>query len=328
MRTLLLLAALAVAPSAFAQPSNDTPATATVVTTDPFTDTNVSFTTATDAGGYPNSNGTTCDGSLPEVFYTFVAQGTNLTITIGSPSGTSYIQVFESEDTSFTQGEALLVCSTRTSATLNTLTAGRRYYVLVLNTGGDSDVTFGNTTLPVELTGFTATASGADALLRWETASETNNSGFDVQVADGQSDAFRSMGWVAGHGTTLEAQSYSFRLGDLAPGAYRFRLHQVDLDGASEFSPVVELTIAPKGYALRVPGTFDGAASVALTVERSQSVRVAAYDLLGRQVALLHDGDVNESAVWTLSGDLPSGVYFVRVEGESFATTAQTVRVR
>ncbi len=182
--------------------------------------------------------------------------------------------------------------------------------------------------LPVELTGFTATASGADALLRWETASEINNTGFDVQIASGSSDTFRSLGWVAGAGTTLEAQRYAFRTDALAPGAYRFRLHQIDLDGASEFSPVVELSIAPKGYALAVAATFSNAADVSLTLERAQTVRVSAYDLLGRQIAVLHDGQVDGSAAWTLSGDLPSGVYFIRAEGESFATTAQTIRVR
>ncbi|MDX1439729.1 MAG: proprotein convertase P-domain-containing protein, partial [Rubricoccaceae bacterium] len=40
--------------------------------------------------------------------------------------------------------------------------------------------------IPVELTSFTATANGQNVNLAWETASETNNAGFEVQIQDGE----------------------------------------------------------------------------------------------------------------------------------------------
>ncbi len=177
--------------------------------------------------------------------------------------------------------------------------------------------------LPVELTGFTAHASGAAAVLAWQTASETNNTGFDVQIADAGSDVFRSLGFVAGSGTTLEAQTYGFVTRSLAPGTYAFRLKQIDLDGASEFGPTVEVTIAAQGDALTAaPGV------VTLTLERAQPVRVALYDALGRRAAHLHTGAANQTQTFALPQGLPSGVYFVRAEGEGVSLTRSVVVTR
>ncbi len=61
--------------------------------------------------------------------------------------------------------------------------------------------------LPVELTTFTATANGASANLRWTTASETNNTGFEVQMDNGA--GFVPVEFVHGAGTTLEARRYA-----------------------------------------------------------------------------------------------------------------------
>ena len=181
--------------------------------------------------------------------------------------------------------------------------------------------------LPVELTRFVATADGADALLHWDTASETNNAGFEVQVDAGA--GFTATGWLPGHGTTPESHRYAYRAEDLTAGTYRFRLKQVDFDGAFAFSPTVELTFAPRGYTLTASSTFGDHAEVRLAVERSQHVQVALYDLLGREVQVLHDAVVEGTAMLSLTGaSLPSGVYFIRAAGETFSVMHQSVRVR
>ena len=185
--------------------------------------------------------------------------------------------------------------------------------------------------LPVELTAFTATANGNVADLRWETASETNNTGFEVQMDGGS--GFSFVDFVQGAGTTLEATSYAFRVADLAAGSYRFRLKQVDLDGAFEFSPVVELSIgSSQAFALTAgPNPFRQSASISLQVATAQDVTVAVYDLLGRSVARLFEGamDADQSRTFSVDGsDLAPGLYVVRATGERFTTTRQIVRLR
>lgn len=182
-------------------------------------------------------------------------------------------------------------------------------------------------TLPVELVSFGATADGRSAVLAWRTASETNNAGFDVQQQrDG---AWTTLGFVAGAGTSLEGHAYAFRADALAPGTYRFRLKQLDFDGTYAFSPEVELALAPHHATLSLPPTFTGVATIHLTVERSQRVRVLLFDALGRAVRPLFDGQAEGALALPLDGtSLPAGVYFVRAQGKTFEATRQTVLVR
>jgi hypothetical protein len=199
------------------------------------------------------------------------------------------------------------------------------------------EVTFDNASLsadgvlPVELTAFDAALDGAAALLMWQTASETNNSGFEIQHRPTGTDAWTALDWVDGAGTTLEAQSYSYRAEGLAPGRYTFRLRQVDLDGSDEFSPIVELTVPISGTALlsaASPNPFGERTALTLTVAHSQHVEAAAYDLLGRRVALLHSGQVEgqEPVRLTFSGAaLAAGTYLIRAEGETFSISRSVV---
>src|SRR5690606_3228436 len=177
--------------------------------------------------------------------------------------------------------------------------------------------------LPVELFSFTATRDGEDVVLRWETASETNNAGFEVEYAvvpavetrHGASLPWQRLAFVDGGGTTAEARTYAYRASGLAPGAHRFRLKQVDFDGAFAYSPEVEAVVElPGDYLLSAvyPNPFNPRAAFTLAVRRAQHVTVALYDLLGRRVALLHDGvlEANETYRFDIDGAaLASGSY-------------------
>jgi hypothetical protein len=75
-----------------------------------------------------------------------------------------------------------------------------------------SDFTIGSDAsnqLPVELTEFTGRKSEQGVELAWRTASELNNSGFEVERKSQGAD-WNTLGFVRGNGTTTEAQSYSF----------------------------------------------------------------------------------------------------------------------
>jgi hypothetical protein len=188
--------------------------------------------------------------------------------------------------------------------------------------------------LPVELAAFDATLDNDNALLQWTTASETNNAGFEVQMRRGADGPFATQGFVDGHGTTMEAQTYRFRVDDLSPGPYAFRLKQIDVGGAAELSPVVEVTMAMKEAFLlseAAPNPFRGEAWMTLQVRESQSVRAELYDVLGRRVATLHEGVLDAGREHRLSLDgrgLSSGLYLVRVAGEQFAETRRIVVAR
>jgi hypothetical protein len=68
-----------------------------------------------------------------------------------------------------------------------------------------------------------------------------------------------------------------------------------------------------------------------LAVREGQPVRAELFNVLGQRVATLHDGRVNASeplAIRVRDAGLSSGVYFVRVTGDTFTATRRLSVVR
>lgn len=179
--------------------------------------------------------------------------------------------------------------------------------------------------VPVELVSFNATLSGDVASFEWVTSSETNNAGFELQMLpDGESE-YQLMGFVEGHGTTTEVQRYTYSVDGLSAGSHRFRLRQVDFDGAFEYSEEIEVAVGVPGtYVLEsaYPNPFNPEATFRFGVNAQQNVRAELVDVLGRVVSTLFEGNVAADDMQTVRIDgsgLPSGAYLIRVVGETFA---------
>jgi plastocyanin len=75
------------------------------------------------------------------------------------------------------------------------------------------------------------------------------------------------------------------------------------------------------------PNPFRTSTSIEVSIERPQVVSVAVFDAAGREVALLFDDMIAagtpKAINWTPS-DLPSGLYAIRLRGETF-TAVRTV---
>lgn len=79
------------------------------------------------------------------------------------------------------------------------------------------------------------------------------------------------------------------------------------------------------------PNPVAASGAVALTLDRTQEVRVEVFDLLGRRVATLHHGTAPAGTEVRLDLDastLPAGVYVVRVTGETVQTARRVTVVR
>lgn len=202
------------------------------------------------------------------------------------------------------------------------LTEGNGVDVVVGNTAGDYYYYINSDPLPVELTSFGALLDGENVRLSWETASETNNAGFEVQQYIAGS--FQSVGWVNGAGTTIDARSYAYTVNKVAHGSHRFRLKQVDFDGTFAYSAVSEVARPLEGrYEMETPypNPFNPQATFNLTIASEQFVTVAVYDMQGRMVGLLHSGSLSgqEAHQFTIDGSAwSSGNYIIRAVGESF----------
>jgi len=180
--------------------------------------------------------------------------------------------------------------------------------------------------LPVELSAFAGQISGGKVVLNWSTTTETNNYGWEVEkqkVEDSPSTSLRdqkteweTIGFVAGKGTTTEAQSYSFS-SPVAAGSLKFRLKQIDVDGKTTYSQIVSIEGKPTVLALNqnYPNPFNPTTTIGFALPASGKVNMVVFDILGREVATLLNREL-ESGFHSVVFDASSyaaGVYFYKL---------------
>ena len=194
-----------------------------------------------------------------------------------------------------------------------------------------------SSTIPVELASFTATASGAEVVLDWVTATELNNSRFVIERRGENENAWKETGSVQGHGTTTLVNSYSFTDRPAAPGIYAYRLRQIDHDGTSNLSKVVfvEFSGIIRSHELsqNFPNPFNPETVIRYSVGGSVPARVAlrVYDLTGAEVATLLDNVQNPGNYEVKFNPaaqgitLGSGVYFYEITINSTTITKKFV---
>jgi hypothetical protein len=184
----------------------------------------------------------------------------------------------------------------------------------------------GDDNIPVELVSFAATTNGMNVNLNWSTATEINNSGFEIERSSGAE--FEQVGFVAGYGTTTEAQYYSYTDKIVEVGTYSYRLKQVDHDGTYEYSNVVEVEVLPPAefsLAQNFPNPFNPSTKINYSLAVDSKVTLTVYNLLGEAVSKLVNNNVtagNHSVNFDAI-NLNSGVYFYKIDaqginGESF----------
>lgn len=197
----------------------------------------------------------------------------------------------------------------------------------------------GEFVLPVELTSFTAEPSAGRVTLRWETASEVENVGFNVLRATERDGAFGKINdaLIAGAGTSTERHSYSFVDENINGGLYFYKLEAVATNGDKQYSEIVEVRPTPAVYALAsgYPNPMTQSTEIAFQLPREGAVSLRVYNMAGREVRVLQEGTLQAgyySRVWNGADSegrtVGNGVYFVRMDAQGFNTTKKLVVLR
>jgi len=170
-----------------------------------------------------------------------------------------------------------------------------------------------NSSLPVELTTFSAVSRNNIVKLKWLTATEVNNYGFEIQrntyllfpSREGKEQNDKGMwekvGFVKGHGNSNSPKEYSFSDEvNGSSGSYLYRLKQLDVDGQYEYSKEIEVKVGvPAAFELEqnYPNPFNPSTEISFRLAKLSHVNLLVYDMLGEKVAEL----VNRT--------LPAGTY-------------------
>lgn len=191
--------------------------------------------------------------------------------------------------------------------------------------------------IPVELSSFAANVSGRNVELNWTTATETNNSGFEIQRKI-QGGEFASIGFVEGLGNSLSAQSYRFVDKNADPGSYTYRLKQIDHDGSFEYSNEIEVDITnPKEFALaqNYPNPFNPSTKIDFSLAVDAKVVIEVYDAVGQLVTTLVNKDLSAGShqVNFDASVFNSGLYIYKMtatgkNGENFSSVRKMMLMK
>ncbi len=179
------------------------------------------------------------------------------------------------------------------------------------------------TLLPVELVTFKAIADKDAIQLLWETASERNNAGFQIERSENGRE-FEKIAFVAGAGTSAEKHTYQLEDKDIRAGqTYFYRLRQIDFDGNSQYSNIVQATLSGGKLTLLVspnPAMTNSIIQLQIHLPQASEVVIALFDAQGRVVrSERHDLEADLQTLPIFTNDLPASTYFLKVtaNGES-----------
>jgi len=184
------------------------------------------------------------------------------------------------------------------------------------------------TSLPVEFKSFTATKGDNAVNLKWSTASESNNKGFEVQRSINGA-KYQTLGFVKGNGNSNVVKTYSFTDAHGLTGNLCYRLKQIDFNGASEFSKVtcVNIEAVKTTEVITTPNPFNASLNVKYNSLNEGSANMQIIDMLGKthqNTNMIVNKGENTLTIDTEA--LPLGIYFIRITNGTEVTTQRIVK--
>jgi hypothetical protein len=189
-----------------------------------------------------------------------------------------------------------------------------------------------DTPLPVELSLFTTKIIGDEAQLNWETKTEVNNYGFDIERRVNEND-WQKIGFVDGHGNSNSPNYYSFFDTHLTGGSrFSYRLKQIDTDGNYQFSEIVVVEYIPQNFALyqNYPNPFNPNTKISWQSPVTSRPIIKVYDILGNEVATLVD-EFKPAGIFEvefIAANLAGGVYFYQLKVKGFVETKKMILMK
>ncbi|MCP5062357.1 MAG: T9SS type A sorting domain-containing protein [Ignavibacteriae bacterium] len=187
--------------------------------------------------------------------------------------------------------------------------------------------------LPVELTTFSASVNNNNIELNWETATEVNNYGFNIERKLETGD-WNKVGFVNGHGNSNSPKNYSYVDNTVNnAGKYFYRLKQVDIDGSYEYSSTAEIDLtAQLDYKLNqnFPNPFNPTTNIQFSLPEVSQVKLVVFNTIGEQVAELVNENMeagNHNVKFNAS-DLNSGIYIYQIEANGFVQVRKMILVK
>ena len=177
------------------------------------------------------------------------------------------------------------------------------------------------TQLPVELIRFSVICSENSYVLNWTTASESDNSHFDIEKST-DAISWRKTGQIRGFGNSSHLIDYEFTDAENNTGRVYYRLKQVDHDGTFSYSEIIskECNQSTQPSLNIFPNPVTETIFIQYEFEESQGLLFFnLFDDIGRIIKSASLDLTNKSSSGILQipvGDLAKGIYFMKINSE------------
>jgi hypothetical protein len=193
------------------------------------------------------------------------------------------------------------------------------------------DFSIDQTALPVELVSFTGSFLNNSIILKWQTITEVDNFGFEIErrISNDPDNklSFEKIGFVKGSGNSNSPKNYRYEDKNFSVyGTYLYRLKQIDTDGDFAFSTIIEVKFTPPdklSLNQNYPNPFNPFTKIIYSIPAGETniieewpVSLKIYNVLGNEVAtLVNENKVPGVYVAEFDGtNFPSGVYYYKLE--------------
>jgi hypothetical protein len=189
------------------------------------------------------------------------------------------------------------------------------------------------TPIPVELASFSASAKENDVILSWQTATELNNSGFQVEKMQDNNE-WNEIGFVIGNGTTTEIHNYTYEDKNLSVRIYNYRIKQIDFNGTYEYFTLDEEIeiLSPDKFVLlqNYPNPFNPTTTIKFSVLKKTDVVLTVFNSIGEDVVTLINDEkpAGSYEVEFNATGLTSGIYYYKIVTNDFIQTKKMILIK
>ncbi len=188
--------------------------------------------------------------------------------------------------------------------------------------------------LPVELNSFTSLILNNRIQLNWQTSTEVNNYGFQIErTSTSLNDIWGKIGFVNGNGNSNSPKNYTFTDSPIGGTKFQYRLKQIDFDGKFEYSPIIEVELElPASFSVQqnFPNPFNPTTTIKYELPQNSFVSIKVYDSIGRELKSLIN-QYQERGLQQVKFDasgLPSGIYYYTINAGNYSATRKMLLIK
>ncbi len=206
-------------------------------------------------------------------------------------------------------------------------------------------ITTSESSLPVELSSFTAQQINQNVEIKWATESETDNLGFILEKSTDNVvwktiASYKTHVDLQGQGSTSNRTEYAFIDKTVEVEAdYTYRLSEVSIEGernviASTSVHIDALPMITQLFAA-YPNPFNPTTTVAYQLAKEERVEISVYNTLGSFIKTLYSSNqpagsyqVNWNGTDENGSKVPSGAYLIRMQTDKVTQTHKVLLVK